>query len=54
VAAKYILAAASCAFLLATAVRLARDGGRPHPQSGTWLLVGVIFAVVSAWLFSRS
>jgi hypothetical protein len=54
VAAKYILAAASCAFLLATVVRLARDGGRPHPQSRTWLMVGVIFAGVSAWLFSRS
>jgi DMSO reductase anchor subunit len=54
VAAKYILAAAACAFLLAAAVRLARDGGRPHPQGRTWLMVAVIFGIVSAWLFSRS
>jgi len=53
VAAKYILAAAACAFLLAAAVRLARDGGRPHPQSRTWLIVAVIFAIVSGWLFAR-
>ena len=53
-AAKYILAAAACAFLLAAAVRLARDGGRPHPQSRTWLMVAVIFGIVSAWLFSQS
>ena len=24
-----------------------------HPQTKTWLLIGVIFAAVSAWLFSR-
>jgi len=49
--AKYILAAFACVFLLAGGWRLARDGGKPHPQSRTWLLIGVIFAVVSARLF---
>jgi hypothetical protein len=53
VAAKYILAAAACAFLLAAAVRFARDGGRSHPQSRTWLMVAVIFGIVSGWLFAR-
>jgi hypothetical protein len=52
-AAKYILAVLACAFLIAGFVRLGRDGGRAHPQSRTWLLIGVIFGVVSAWLFSQ-
>jgi hypothetical protein len=51
-AAKYILALLSVAFLAAAARRLARDG-KLHPQSRTWLLIGVIFAVVSTWLFAR-
>jgi hypothetical protein len=53
-AAKYILAVLSCAFLIAGLVRLARDAGRSHPQSRTWLLIGVIFGAVSAWLFYRA
>jgi uncharacterized membrane protein HdeD (DUF308 family) len=52
-AAKYILALLSAAFLVAGALRLARDSGQLHPQSRTWLLIGVIFAVVSSWLFAR-
>jgi hypothetical protein len=51
-AAKYILALLSVVFLIAGARRLARDG-QLHPQSRTWLLIGVIFAVVSGWLFVR-
>jgi hypothetical protein len=54
VAAKYILAALSLAFFGMAVVRLVRDGGRPHPQSRTWLLIGVIFGVVSTWLFYSS
>ena len=50
-AAKYILAAVALLFLGAGAVRLARDAGRPHAQSKTWLLVGAILGAVSAWLF---
>jgi DMSO reductase anchor subunit len=53
VAAKYILAAAAGVFLLAAAIRLARDRGRPHPQSRTWLLIALIFGIVSGWLFAR-
>jgi uncharacterized membrane protein HdeD (DUF308 family) len=52
-AAKYILALLSVAFLLAGALRLARDAGKLHPQSRTWLMIGTIFAVVSTWLFAR-
>jgi len=50
-AAKYILAVAAAAFLVAGGARLIRDGGRLHPQSKTWLLVAAIFGAVSAWLF---
>jgi uncharacterized membrane protein HdeD (DUF308 family) len=52
-AAKYILAVLAVVFLIAAIVRLARTGGRNHPQTRTWLLIAAIFAVVSAWLFSR-
>jgi hypothetical protein len=51
-AAKYILALLSAVFLVAGALRLTRDG-QLHPQSRTWLLIGVIFAIVSGWLFAR-
>ena len=51
-AAKYILALLSVVFLAAGAMRLTRDG-KLHPQSRTWLLIGVIFAAVSSWLFAR-
>jgi uncharacterized membrane protein HdeD (DUF308 family) len=53
VAAKYILAVLACAFLIAGGLRLGSDGGRQHPQSRTWLLIGGIFGIVSAWLFFR-
>ena len=53
-AAKYILAFLSAAFLVAGARRLSRDAGKLHPQSRTWLLIGAIFALVSAWLFARA
>ncbi len=48
-AAKYILAGLGVLF---TVMGLAR-GGPSHPQGRTWLLIGVIFGVVSAWLFYR-
>ena len=53
VSAKYILAALALVLLITAALRLARGGGLSHPQTRTWLLVAVIFAVVSAWLFAR-
>jgi len=52
-AAKYILALLSGVFLIFGGRRLIEDAGRLHPQSRTWLLIGVIFAIVSAWLFAR-
>jgi len=51
VAAKYMLAALSILFFILAFTRMARGGGAAHPQSRTWLLIGIIFGVVSAWLF---
>lgn len=48
--ARYILAALAVAFLVAGALRASRAGAS-HPQSRTWLLIGVVFGAVSAWLF---
>jgi len=53
-AAKYILLAIAVGFLAAGTLRLSRGGGVRHPQTRTWLLVAVIFAAVSAWLFWQS
>ncbi len=50
-ATKYILAVLAVGFLAAALMRLSRGGGISHPQTKTWLLIGVIFAIVSAWLF---
>lgn len=50
--AKYILATLAVAFLLAGAYR--RLTGGPNSQARTWLLVGAIFAAVSAWLFLKT
>ena len=47
--AKYILAGLSLLFLILAVA--GRSGGRPRPQTRTWLIVGVIFGMVSAWLF---
>ena len=51
-AAKYILAVLAVAFLVAAAGKASGQGNR-HPQVRTWTLVGVIFGIVSGWLFSR-
>jgi hypothetical protein len=45
------LAVLAVAFLAAAVMRLSRGGGITHPQTKSWLLIGVIFATVSAWLF---
>jgi len=52
VAAKYVLAVVGVAFLVMGVVR-ARSLGASHPQARTWILVGAILAIVSAWLFLR-
>jgi hypothetical protein len=48
-AAKYILAVLAAIFLALSVAR----GSPLHPQNRTWLLIAVIFSVVSAWLFSQ-
>ena len=52
-AAKTILGLLSLLFLGATLLRLSKDGFRVTPASRTWLIVGAIFAAVSAWLWLR-
>lgn len=52
-AARFILAGLALAFLMAGTVRLLGSAG-PHPQARTWLLIGAIFGVVSAWLFYQT
>ena len=51
--AKYILAALSVVFFVIGATGALRERGRARPQHRTWLLVGAIFAAVSAWLFFK-
>jgi hypothetical protein len=48
--AKYVLAGLGCVFLIAGLASAAM--GRSRPQARTWLLVGVIFLLVSLWLFT--
>jgi hypothetical protein len=50
-AAKYILAGLAVVFLALAAVRIVHDAGRLGPGSRTWLLTGIIFATVSAYLW---
>jgi hypothetical protein len=49
--AKYILGALSVVFLALAFTRMAGGGAKMHPQGRTWLIIGVIFGAVSAWLF---
>ena len=49
-AAKYILAVVAVALLVAGVTRGSKPGV-PGGQARTFLLVGTIFAAVSAWLF---
>ena len=49
--AKYILGALALLFLGLAVVRIASGGTKTHPQTRTWLLIGVIFAAVSLYLF---
>jgi hypothetical protein len=50
--AKYILAAVGTVFLVLALARIAKEGGRVGPASRTWLIVAIVFAAVSAWLFT--
>ena len=49
-AVRYILFAFATVFLAAAVMRLSRGGRVTHPQIKTWLLVSLIFTLVSAWL----
>ncbi len=49
-AAGYILIALAVVFCLAAIRNLAAGRGFSHPQTRTWLLVAVIFTLVSAWV----
>jgi len=53
VAAKYILAALSIVFFALAIVRTIGTGGAAFPQIRTWVIIGIIFGLVSAWLFSQ-
>lgn len=46
-----ILAVLAGVFLTAALWRLGRDGFKLAPSSRTWLLVALIFAAVSGWLW---
>jgi hypothetical protein len=52
-AAKYILAVLSIAFLVASMRSYTRTGNWRHPQTRTWLLISAIFGGVSIWLFNH-
>jgi hypothetical protein len=46
---KYILGALAIVFLVLAAGPT--GSGTARPQRTTWLIIGTLFAVVSAWLF---
>lgn len=50
---KVLFAVLAVVFLVLASARLWKDGFRIRPASRTWLIVGSIFAVVSAWLWQR-
>jgi len=50
-AAKYILGGLSVIFLTLAAARIGSDRGHITPASRTWLLTGIIFGMVSAYLW---
>ena len=49
--ARYILGCLAGVFLVLGGVRVVREGGRIDPAARTWLLIALIFSVVSAWLW---
>jgi hypothetical protein len=46
--AKYILGGLTFVFLIAGLIR-----GPRGPQGRTWLLIAIIFGIVSSWLFAH-
>jgi hypothetical protein len=51
VIAKSIFGAAAVVFLALAGLRIYRDGARITPASRTWLTIGIIFALVSGYLW---
>jgi len=51
VRAKYILTVLAAVFLMLGGLRIRRDAGCLMPASKTWLLIGIIFASVSVYLW---
>lgn len=49
-AARYVFGCLALLFLASGLARTARDGG-VGPAARTWLLIGVIFGLVDAWLW---
>jgi hypothetical protein len=49
--ARYILAVLSAVFLAFAASRLGRGSAAARGQARVWLMIGVMFGLVSAWLF---
>jgi hypothetical protein len=52
-AAHYVLGCLAVVFLALAGLRSARDR-KVGPAARTWLLIGVIFAVVSTWIWLTS
>jgi hypothetical protein len=52
--ARGILAALSAVFLVLAFTRIAQGRKASNPAIRTWLIIGVIFGVVSAWLWLRT
>jgi hypothetical protein len=51
---RYILGGLAVVFLILAGTRLVRDRGRMGPAARTWLLIGLIFAVISISLASSA
>ena len=50
-AVKYILPVLGLVFVVLAALRIGLDRGRIMPASRTWLTIGIIFGLVSAYLW---
>ena len=51
---RYIFSALALVFLIATAIRVIRDGGRLGIAARTWLTIAIIFGAVGIWLWSST
>ena len=50
----YLFPVIALVFLVLGARRLAREGWRRSIAGRTWLIVGMVFALVSAWVFYKA